>query len=248
MSANKLFFRQTTQILVLIVSFTRHVDVLSEGWATYGGAEGGGQYSSLDQINRENISRLEQAWIYNSGDVSDGKDGTAVTPLEVNPILANDHIYICTPFNRIVALDPGDGSELWQYDPEIDRKNTYSKGAYCRGVAYWSGTNPEESEAACSKRIFSGTGDGRLIALDADSGKLCSDFGNKGQLDLNSFNYHGEGTISQASPPAVYKDTVIVGSTIYDSKWANAPDGIVRVVADHDIFVEFGCVGYGLAG
>ena len=228
MPANKLFYRQNTQLLVLILLFARHVDVLSGGWATYGGAEGGGQYSSLDQINRDNISKLEQAWVYNSGDVSDGEDGTAKTPLEVNPILANDRIYICTPFNRIVALDPGDGTELWQFDPKIDRKNTYSKGAYCRGVAYWSDADPGKAKETCSKRVLSGTGDGRLIAVDANTGKLCSDFGDKGQIDLNSFDYHGEGTISQASPPAIYRDTVIVGSTIYDSKWANAPDGIVR--------------------
>ncbi|NKB35770.1 MAG: PQQ-binding-like beta-propeller repeat protein [Gammaproteobacteria bacterium] len=199
-----------------------------QNWSSYGGSPGGGQYSALNQINRQNVSKLEQAWVYHSGDVSDGADGTAKTPLEVNPILANDKLYICTPFNRIVALDPGNGTELWNHDPGLDRKNTYSKGAYCRGVAYWSESNSNKAGETCTKRVLSGTGDGRLIAVDANTGKLCSDFGNEGQIDLNSYDYHGEGTISQTSPPVIYQDVVIVGSTIYDSKWANAPDGIVR--------------------
>ena len=166
--------------------------------------------------------------MYHSGDVSDGSDGTAVTPLEVNPILANDKLYICTPFNRIVALDPATGTEAWVHDPGLDKENTYSKGSYCRGVAYWSEGATGNREDSCNKRVLSGIGDGRLIAVDADTGRLCSDFGNNGQVDLNAFDYHGEGSISLTSPPAIYRDVVIVGSTILDGEWANAPDGIVR--------------------
>lgn len=204
-----------------------------QGWPTYAGASGGGQYSSLSQVNKDNVKELEVAWVFNSGDVSDGSDGTAKTPLEVNPILANDKLYICTPYNRVVALDPGSGTELWSYDPEIDKRNTYSKGSYCRGVAYWSDTSPIDQDVACSKRVLSGTGDGRLIAIDADTGKACTDFGNKGQINLNSFDYNGEGTISLASPPAIYQDVVIMGSTILDGEWANAPDGIIRAFDVH---------------
>ena len=198
------------------------------GWPAYGGSPGGGQYSPFDLINRQNVEGLTVAWVYNSGDVSDGTDGTAVTPLEVNPILANGRLYICTPFNRIVALDPGTGTELWSHDPEIDKVNTYSKGSYCRGVAYWSESTTKNQEGGCNKRVLSGTGDGRLIAVDADTGRLCSDFGNDGQINLNTFDYHGEGSISLTSPPAIYRDVVIVGSTILDGVWANPPDGIVR--------------------
>lgn len=197
-------------------------------WSTYGGSPGGGQYSPLRRINRDNVNELKVAWVYHSGDVSDGTDGTAVTPLEVNPILANGKLYICTPFNRIVALDPGTGTELWSHDPGIDKVNTYSKGSYCRGVAYWSETTTIHQEDACDKRVLSGIGDGRLLAVDADTGRLCSDFGNNGEIDLNAFDYHGEGSISLTSPPAIYRDVVIVGSTILDGEWANPPDGIVR--------------------
>ena len=198
------------------------------GWSAYGGSPGGGQYSPLSQINRHNVEGLKVAWVYHSGDVSDGTDGTAATPLEVNPILANGKLYICTPFNRIVALDPGTGTEAWSYDPEIDKENTYSKGSYCRGVAYWSEATTNNQEDACNKRVLSGIGDGRLIAVDADTGRTCSDFGNNGQIDLNTFDYHGEGSISLTSAPAIYQDVVIVGSTVLDGEWANAPDGIVR--------------------
>lgn len=200
----------------------------THGWPAYGGSPGGGQYSALSQINRDNVKNLQVAWIYHSGDVSDGTDGTAVTPLEVNPILANGKLYICTPFNRIVALDSGTGAEVWSYDPEIDKKNTYSKGSYCRGVAYWSESKTKDQDNTCSKRVLSGTGDGRLIAVDAITGRACADFGNNGQIDLNTFDYHGEGSISLTSPPAIYQDVVIVGSAILDGEWANAPDGIVR--------------------
>ena len=203
-------------------------DSSKQGWPAYGGAPGGGQYSPLSQVNRHNVEDLEVAWVYRSGDVSDGSDGAAVTPLEVNPILANGRLYICTPFNRIVALDPGTGAEAWSHDPGLDKVNTYSRGSYCRGVAYWSDTTTGNRADACNKRVFSGIGDGRLIAVDADTGRLCGDFGDNGQIDLNTFEYHGEGTISLTSPPAIYRDVVIVGSTILDGEWANAPDGIVR--------------------
>ena len=206
----------------------RPADSSMYGWPAYGGSPGGGQYSPLNRIDRDNVKRLEVAWIYHSGDVSDGTDGTAVTPLEVNPVLANDRLYICTPFNRIVALDPGTGIEEWNHDPEIDKKNTYSKGSYCRGVAYWSESTTKNQGGTCNKRVLSGIGDGRLVAVDADTGRLCSDFGHNGQIDLNTFDYHGEGSISLTSPPAIYRDVVIVGSTILDGEWANAPDGIVR--------------------
>ena len=203
-------------------------DGSKHGWPAYGGAPGGGQYSPLSQVNRHNVEDLEVAWAYHSGDVSDGSAGTVVTPLEVNPILANDKLYICTPFNRIVALDPGTGTEVWAHDPGLDKQNTYSKGSYCRGVAYWSEGTTRNRGDSCNKRVLSGIGDGRLVAVDADTGRPCSDFGNNGQVDLNTFDYHGEGSISLTSPPAIYQDVVIVGSTILDGEWANAPDGIVR--------------------
>lgn len=215
-------------LLSPVASMGQEQAATSQGWSSYGGAPGGGQYSSLSQINKDNVANLEIAWVYRSGDVSDGKDGTAKTPLEVNPILANDKLYICTPFNRIVALDPGTGKEHWSYDPGLDIRNTYSKGSYCRGVAYWSEPESSNQQGTCSKRVFSGIGDGRLIAVDADTGKACQDFGNQGQINLNDFDYHGGGSISLASPPAIYKDVVIMGSTILDGEWANAPDGIVR--------------------
>ena len=173
------------------------------GWSAYGGALGGGQYSPLSRIDRDNVRKLEVAWTYHSGDVSDGADGTAVTPLEVNPILANDRLYLCTPFNRIVALDPATGAEEWSHDPGIDRKNTYSRGSYCRGVAYWSEESTGDREQVCGQRVLSGIGDGRLVAVDADTGRPCKDFGNNGQIDLNTFDYHGEGSISLTSPPAI---------------------------------------------
>jgi quinoprotein glucose dehydrogenase len=224
----KTYLKNYLLVLVVLLSDSSNVLAEEQGWPTYAGSPGGSQYSSLSQINKDNVKELSVAWTYHSGDVSDGSDGSAKTPLEVNPILANEKLYICTPYNRVVALDPGSGEELWNHDPGLDRKNTYSKGSYCRGVAYWSANDSLDAARSCSKRVLSGIGDGRLIALDADTGKLCEDFGDNGQIDLNSFEYNGDGTISLASPPAIYQDVVILGSTILDGEWSNAPDGIVR--------------------
>ena len=84
-------------------------DGAMHGWPAYGGAPGGGQYSPLSRIDRENVEELEVAWIYHSGDVSDGAGGTAVTPLEVNPILANDRLYPVHAVQPHRGAGPGNG-------------------------------------------------------------------------------------------------------------------------------------------
>ena len=100
----------------------RHLQ--AEQWAHYGGDAGGGQYSSLDQIDVNNVGELEVAWQYRSGELERRTEfQNATAKVQVNPILLPDaaggHLMICTPFNRLIALDPGNGKERWVYDPEI---------------------------------------------------------------------------------------------------------------------------------
>ena len=82
-------------------------------YSEYGATKGGTRYAPHDQIDRDNVHRLEQAWVYRTGDFSNGGDGNRATTFEANPILADGTLYICTPYNRVVALVPETGAELW---------------------------------------------------------------------------------------------------------------------------------------
>jgi len=206
---------------------------LGVGWPSYGGDPGGTRYSKLAQITPQNVASLAKAWEYHTGDVSDGSGAISATSFQATPILFEDSLYLCTPFNRIVALDPATGRERWSYDPKVEaRKDAASRetdgGALrCRGVTAWRDAQAP-AEAACAARIFEGVIDGRLIAVDARTGKLCTAFGEQGTIDINKLPNFGVGQVNFSSPPAVFEDKVIVGSAIGDNVRANMPHGIVR--------------------
>jgi quinoprotein glucose dehydrogenase len=203
------------------------------GWPSYGGDTGGTRYSRLTQIAPANVVKLEVAWEYRTGDVSDGKGAISATSFQATPILADDTLFFCTPFNRVVALDPQTGKARWTYDPQVEirKDNTTRKtdGAplRCRGVAAWADAQAAAG-AVCAKRIFEGVIDGRLIALDAATGKPCTDFGKGGTLDINALPNMGVGQVNFSSPPAIFENLVIVGSSIGDNVQNNMPHGFVR--------------------
>lgn len=207
--------------------FTAHAVAAEDTlWPTYGNDAGGTRYSTLDQINRNNVTELKQAWVFNTGDVSTKKPKSA---FEATPLMVNDHLYLCTPFNRVMALDPGTGALKWQFDPKVDRGYALEGALKCRGVAYWEdATVSTEAVASCKKRIFSGTMDGRLIALDANTGAPCTNFGNNGQVDTTKLQNHGKKVLDFISPPAIYENLVIMGGSVGDNTFANSVDGIVR--------------------
>ena len=153
------------------------------GWPYYGGDAGGSRYSRLTQINRGNVSQLQVAWEYHTGDVSDGSDGRAKTEFETTPIVAGGTMYLTTPFNRVIALDPETGKEKWTFDPKLDLRVHYSEGLVNRGVALWNDAE-KARDGFCGSRIFLATIDARLFALDAATGRPCTDFAQAGQLDL----------------------------------------------------------------
>ncbi len=138
-------------------------------------------------------------------------------------------LYLSTAFNRVVALDPETGIERWIYDPRIDLTAGYSEGLMNRGVSTWLDPARKVGEP-CQRRIFIGTIDARLIALDAAVGKLCADFGEGGQVDLTRGlgNIRRRGEYEETSPPAVINDLVIVGSGIADNDRVDMPSGVVR--------------------
>src|SRR5260370_10629924 len=154
-----------------------------EGWPYYGHDTGGMRYSPLSQINRENVSRLTVAWVFHTGDVSDGSHDRKRSGFETTPIVVDGTLYLTTPFNRVIALDPETGAQRWAYDPKIDQTLDYGDGLVNRGVATWL-DGARRSGQTCWRRIFEATQDARLISLDASTGKLCLDFGDLGQVNL----------------------------------------------------------------
>src|SRR6516225_2287884 len=85
----------------------------ADDWPCYGHDAGGMRYSPLTQINRTNVSKLKIAWVYHTGDISDGRGSERRSGFETTPILVDGRLYLTTPFNRVVALDPERGTKLW---------------------------------------------------------------------------------------------------------------------------------------
>jgi quinoprotein glucose dehydrogenase len=198
-------------------------------WPYYGGDAGGSRYSPLTEIDKHNVTELKIAWEYHTGDVSDGSGGRRKSEFEATPIVVDGSMYLSTPFNRVVALDPETGQEKWSFDPKIDLHAPYSEGLVNRGVALW--TDPDKTEGdTCRRQIFLATIDARLFALDAATGPPCADFGTAGQIDLTRgvANIVRRGEYEETSAPAIADDLVIVGSSIADNDRVDSPSGVVR--------------------
>jgi quinoprotein glucose dehydrogenase len=198
-------------------------------WPSYGGDAGGSRYSPLTEINKANVAQLTVAWELHTGDVSDGSGGFAKSEFEATPIVVGGTMFVSTPFNRVLALDPETGKQKWSFDPKVDLRVRYSEGLVNRGVTYWPGSGGEPT-APCAQRIFLATIDARLFALDVLTGNPCSDFGIDGQIDLKPgiANITRPGEYEETSAPAVVDDLVIVGSSIADNDRVNIPHGSVR--------------------
>ncbi|KTI52965.1 glucose dehydrogenase [Enterobacter hormaechei subsp. xiangfangensis] len=199
----------------------------SPNWDSFHGQLNAQKYSPLTQITADNVGKLTKVWEFHTGDVSDGKGDTPATVWSATPIFANDTLYIGTPFDRLIALDPGTGKEKWHYDTKSSRKALTQPVLKNRGVSYWQAKNPVSGEA-CQKMVYMGTVDGKLFALDADSGKPCSGFANNGVLDLNQWNtVNAKYPLSVLQPPTVVGNHLLVGWAGKDWAYAEAPPGTV---------------------
>jgi len=198
-------------------------------WPYYGGDQGGSRYSRLTEIDRSNVAKLKIAWEYHTGDVSDGSGNRRKSAFEATPIVADGVMYVSTPFNRVVALDPETGLERWSFDPKINLETPYSEGLINRGVTLWTDSGRAAGDA-CRRRVLLASIDARLFALDASTGKPCSDFGAGGQVDLTQgiSNIKRRGEYQETSAPAVAADLVVVGSSIADNDRVDSPSGTVR--------------------
>ncbi|MGH8238358.1 MAG: PQQ-binding-like beta-propeller repeat protein, partial [Steroidobacteraceae bacterium] len=196
-------------------------------WGSYGGDPGGNRHSPLTQINRQNVGKLAIAWTYRTGELGADFARADTLTFEATPILVRGSLYLSTATNIVIALDPATGQQRWRYDPRIDRARRYSE-ATSRGVSSWVDASAEPT-AACAHRILVGTLDARLIALDGRTGRPCRDFGNGGKVDLNEgVRESSAGNYLVTSPPAIYRNIVIVGSAIGDNGGVELPRGIVR--------------------
>ena len=199
----------------------------AQQWPAYGGSLGGGQYSAAKQITPENVDQLEQVWVYNTGDFSHGENKTRKTTFEANPIYRDGKLFFCTPYNKVIALEPETGRELWSYEPtpKLDRNYNQQHSLICRGVSYWE----SGLEGRCEKRIIAPVLDGRLFAVDAQDGKLCEDFGDKGTISLNrGVEKAKNGAVNLTSPAVVFEDLAIIGMAIGDNQSIDMADGSVR--------------------
>jgi len=215
-------------------------------WPAYGGDLGSSKYSPLDQIDKDNFSKLRIAWRAKSPDatlsmaISGGewtadprsifaelnrldpsrwRDGAPpfTSNFKATPLMIAGVLYLNSPSSVATALDARTGATKWVYNPKSYESGTTTMSARWneRGVAYWTDGKEE--------RIFWGTGDGHLIAVDAKTGRPRDDFGDHGRVDLmeglpraqrGERDWLNALTYSVQSPPLVVRDVVLTPASI----------------------------------
>lgn len=192
-------------------------------WPHYGRDEGGSRYSPLDEITPRNVEFLQVAWTYRTGDVSDGEKGLPKSAFEATPLLIDGTLYVVTPMNRIIALDPETSAHRWTFDPKPALTGDYGDGLVCRGLASW------RDSSTGRLHLYMATQDGRLVVVDGKTGEAIEQFGSRGEVDLKTgIVIERVGEYHFTSPPAVARDTVVVGSAINDNNRTTMPSGVVR--------------------
>lgn len=172
-------------------------------WPGYAGDPSGQRYSPITQINTKNVSKLKLAWQYGvEPAATNPTSGTrALVLTQAVPIVVDGILYAPTMRHTIVALEPETGKEIWQYD-------LGKAGAPLRGVNYWAGDN------VSAPQILAGTSDGRLLALNAKTGKIAPGFGNEGTVDLRVgvTERFPNAPYVMGSPGVIYRNLIITGA------------------------------------
>jgi quinoprotein glucose dehydrogenase len=195
-------------------------------WPTYGNDPGGSRYAQIDQIDRTNVTKLVAVWTYRTGDLGEGYPSAERAAFEATPILIDSMLYFSTPYGHVHAIDAASGERLWRFDAELPNDRRYSENT-SRGVSAWR--DAERPDGPCGLRIFLGTLDARLIALDGATGKRCADFGTNGTVDLNAGSRPRDvGNYLVTSPPVIWNNLVITGSAVGDNRAVDNELGIVR--------------------
>lgn len=196
-------------------------------WRDYGRTQFGQRYSPLASITPANVNRLKVAWTFRTGD-SQGPLDPIETTFEVTPIKVRNTVYLCSQHQRLFALDAATGKLKWSYDPHVADNATFQH-LTCRGVAYYEDKDTGGDSGNCSRRIFLPVNDGRMVALDADVGTACSDFGTRGTVDLlEGMDEKTPGFYEPTSPPVVSDRVLVVAGAVIDNYSTDEPSGVIR--------------------
>jgi quinoprotein glucose dehydrogenase len=172
-------------------------------WPTFGHDFGSKRYSPLKQITPKNVNTLTRAWTYH---MNTGGGSTSGPSSETIPLVVGGMMYVTTPYQRVVALEPETGKQIWAFDvPDGNPAR--------RGLEYWAGDKQGPA------LVFFGTDTGKLYALNAKTGKLSPGFGDEGVVDMKpgALNGVAKASFGLSSPPIVYKNLVITGALVQES-------------------------------
>jgi quinoprotein glucose dehydrogenase len=181
----------------------------------------------MTQINRETVKRLEVAWTYHTGENNPNRG----KPIECTPIVIDGVMYITTAYTDVVALDAASGKPVWKYEAFSSSKpalGPLASGGVNRGVAYWS-----DGKVDGKRRIFLGASDGRLISVNAVTGKPDPAFGRGGIVNLRSYvdrNIEGL-SYGATSPPVICGNVVVLSHSVGEGPGSVAPGDILA----HDV-------------
>jgi quinoprotein glucose dehydrogenase len=202
-------------------------------WQAYGRTGFGDRFSSLDQITPANVKNLKVAWTFHTGDMH-GSNDPLETTMEVTPLKAGHMVYLCSPHQIVFALDAATGQLKWKFDPHLQNDPTFQH-VTCRGVSYHETkaqavtATGAPAPADCPRRIFLGTNDARMFALNADTGVPCESFGTHGAIDLNvGMPNLAPGFYEITSPPVATGKILIVGGSVIDNYGTEEPSGVIR--------------------
>ncbi len=205
----------------------------NEDWRDYGRTQFGQRYSPLAQITPANVRDLKVAWSFQTGDLP-RKGDPGETTFEVTPIKVRDTLYLCSQHQILFALDASTGKLRWSYDPHVRDDPTFQH-LTCRGVSYHEtvpgAVNADGAPAPtdCPHTIFLPVNDGRMIAVNADTGKACESFADHGTLDLQAgMGMTRVGFYEPTSPPVVSDTVIVVGGSVTDNYSNREPSGVIR--------------------
>ena len=228
----KRFIKPFLLISILNLFFFNLLSSDFDDWQFYGKGPGGGHYSKAEDITPENVHLLEQAWVYRSGDFHeggswhDGLGSSLQTSFQVTPLVVDDSLIFCTPYNRVISLDAETGEEEWSFDPKLEIEG--KAVLHCRGVSSWKDSKKRDTEP-CYHKIITATMDAELITIDGKTGKICEGFGVNGKVDLRKgLGSHDPSHYWSTSPPAIINDKIILGGSVIDNIKITVPGGVVR--------------------
>jgi glucose dehydrogenase len=181
-------------------------------WPWFGGDPGAARFSPLTEIDRANVRRLAPAWTFDTS-VASGRTAPNAG-LQVTPIVVDGMMYV-TANASVFALEPETGKEIWRWDAPgpVSR----------RGVAFWPGNG------RIAPRVYTAAGEGRMAALEARTGRLVSEFGEGGLVDLKrDIRAGADGPFTLITPPVVYRDILITGGSNTEGEPAAGLYGDIR--------------------